>query len=330
MLAWPHDGSDWRDLLPGIEQDFLQLAQAILQNEALLIICRDASHRSHIESLFEAARSNQQPLFFAADYNDTWCRDFGPVTVLNNGQPVLLDFQFNGWGNRYDAALDNQLTQHLQAQRYFAAPVKRSTLILEGGSIDSDGAGALLTTESCLLNGNRNGFDKQQMEEALREQLAAQRILWLRHGRLDGDDTDSHIDNLARFAATDTIVHLECNNPDDAHYSALNAMRDELRTFRQTNGQPYQLIGLPLPDPCYSTINGRRLPASYVNFLIINNAVLVPSFGCDNDRIAQHRLQRCFPDRKIIPVNSRGFIEQNGGIHCLTMQLPLNTLNTSR
>jgi agmatine deiminase len=261
------------------------------------------------------------------DYNDTWFRDFGPITVIEDNQPLLLDFQFNGWGNRYDASLDNLVTQRLEQKQYFNAPLRALDLFLEGGSIDSNGSGTLLTTESCLLNNNRNSLGKPQTENALKKHLGAQNLLWLKHGFLEGDDTDGHIDNLARFVSHDTIVYLTCSNPSDEHYSSLKTMQHELAEFRQANGKPYRLVPLPLPTACYSRIDHHRLPASYINFLIINHAVLIPTFDCPADNIAQQTLQQCFPDRAIVPINSKGFIEQNGGIHCLTMQLPQGTLN---
>ncbi|MBN1377994.1 MAG: agmatine deiminase family protein [Gammaproteobacteria bacterium] len=327
LLAWPHLGNDWHSLLPSIEMDFLQLAQSILQYESLLIICCNKSHRKHIESLLGHSVTSHPVKFFTTDYNDTWCRDFGPITIIKNGQPVLLDFQFNGWGNRYDATLDNLITQKLQQKNYFAAPRVKTEFILEGGSIESDGAGTLLTTESCLLNSNRNKLGKPEIEALLNQYLNVHQILWLKYGNLDGDDTDSHIDNLARFVAQDTIAFLSCENTGDGHYSELQSMHDELRAFKQADGKPYRLLPLPLPDPVYSKIDNRRLAASYLNFLIINNAVLVPKFNCATDLIAHQAIQQCFPDRKMIAVDSRGFIEQNGGIHCLTMQLPLGTFN---
>lgn len=327
MLAWPHADSDWHTLLPAVEDDFIQLAEAILQHEALLVICRDGDHRRHIESRLHNTTNLFSVHFFETPYNDTWCRDFGPITVIHNGQPVLLDFQFNGWGNRYDATLDNQITQKLQQQNFFRAAKLEIDFILEGGSIESNGAGTLLTTGSCLLNKNRNHVNKQEIEILLNQHLHTHRILWLKHGQLEGDDTDSHIDNLARFVARDAIAYLSCDNPSDVHFSGLQKMQRELRDFRQPDSEPYRLIPLPLPEPCVSRLDGRRLPASYLNFLIINNAVLVPKFDCEADDIAQQALRQCFPGRKIIAINSQGFIEQNGGIHCLTMQLPRDTLN---
>jgi agmatine/peptidylarginine deiminase len=218
----------------------------------------------------------------------------------------------------------------LQQKKIFCAPIRTIDFILEGGSIESNGIDTVLTTGNCLLGKNRNNLDKQKIETLLKKHLHAEQVLWLKHGHLQGDDTDSHIDNLARFVTPDTIAYLSCDNTADVHYSDLREMQFELGRFRQTNGEPYRLLPLPLPAPCYSQLDGRRLPASYLNFLIINDAVLVPEFNCDTDQIAQQTLQQCFPDRTIIVVNSQRFIEQNGGIHCLTMQLPVQLLNKDR
>lgn len=330
MLAWPHPDSDWRELLPGIENDFLQLARAVLDYELLVLICRDREHRQHIESLLSRESIKHPVLYCETLYNDTWCRDYGPITVIKNARPVPLDFQFNGWGNRYDATLDNDINRQLDRQNVFSTRPSKVDLILEGGSIESDGNGTLLTTEGCLLNQNRNNLDRRELEILLGEHLSARRVLWLKHGRLEGDDTDGHIDNLARFVAEDAIAFLDCGNGKETHFPELREMRNELTAFRQNNGEPYRLIPLPLPEPCFSRIDGHRLPASYLNFLIINGAVLVPKFGCRFDTTAQRALQQCFPGRRIVTIDGRGFIEQNGGVHCLTMQLPAGTLNNVR
>lgn len=327
LLAWPHQQGDWKKLLPEIEHDFLCLADAILQYELLIVICLNQEHRQHIRSQLAELDNAHNAILVEAPYHDTWCRDIGPIGVLENDRPLLLDFQFNGWGNRYSATLDNRVTGVLRDRQLFSTAVETVRLILEGGSIESNGDGTLLTTESCLLNRNRNAIGRQEIEMALTRSLALRQIHWLKQGFLEGDDTDGHIDNLARFVGPNTIACLDCEDPNDNHYSALRQMQNELCAFRQENGEPYTLVRLPLPDPCYSKVDDRRLPASYLNFLVINGAVLVPAFNCTNDVIACQALQQCFPDRKIIPVNSNGFIEQNGGIHCLTMQLIKGTLN---
>ena len=328
ILCWPHKKSDWRSQLPKIEQDYLLLANTILRYEPLIVICFDSHHRQHIQTLLakESRSRSYRPVYVEIETNDTWCRDFCPLTIIQNQQPVLVNFQFNGWGNRYPAELDNRVTEELSSHNMFQQNVILSKFILEGGSIETDGQGTLLTTERCLLNCNRNHTDKGDVEQNLQEYLGTRRIFWLKHGYLEGDDTDSHIDNLARFTSIDTIAYLHCDDTNDPHFDTLDKMRLELENIRQYNDRHYNLVPLPLPKPCYSETDGRRLPASYLNFLIINNAVLIPAFDDANDLVAQQALQRCFPDRKIIPVRSDGFIQQGGGLHCLTMQFPKHTL----
>lgn len=327
LITWPHPDSDWADVLDLVEPGFAAMAAAISRFEYALIICRDTAHRAHIEKrLAEAGAIGAKVLFAFIKTNDTWSRDFGPIGVVANGKPGLLNFRFNSWGNRYPSDLDNAINSKLQSLGFFAAPIRDIDFILEGGSIESDGAGTLLTTERCLLNKNRNPGDRETITAALLQYLPIQRVLWLQHGVLSGDDTDSHIDNLARFVSEDTLVYLHCDDPADEHYRELHSMAVELSRLRTADGAPYKLKPLPMPQPIHSRIDGRRLPASYVNFLIINGAVLVPRFGDPADDIATRVLADCFPDREIIAIDSRGFIEQNGGIHCLTMQLAAGTL----
>lgn len=328
IVTWPHPDSDWAEVLEWVEPGFVSMAAAISGFEHLLVICRDPAHEQHVRGLLAPAKAKPGNIRYAhIKTNDTWSRDFGPISIVRDGKPQLLNFRFNGWGGRYPAELDNAVNERLREQDFFAADLHTLDFILEGGSVESDGAGTLLTTERCLLSNNRNPGDVDTIAEALLEHLPVQRILWLQHGILLGDDTDSHIDNLARFVAEDTLVYLQCENPADEHHQELHAMAAELTRFRTPGGAPYKLIPLPMPQAMYSRVDGRRLPASYVNFLIINGAVLVPQFNDPADEIAMHRLEECFPDRRVIGIDSRGFVEQNGGIHCLTMQVAAGGLN---
>jgi agmatine deiminase len=259
--------------------------------------------------------------------NDTWARDFGPITVFENGSPLLLDFGFNAWGLKFPADLDNRITANLARIGAFGhCPVHVPGLILEGGSLDSDGNGTLLTTSACLLSPNRNPhLDRAGIEQALCDHLGARRVLWLEHGALAGDDTDAHIDTLARFCPDDTIVHVCCDNPADEHCAELTAMATELRTFRTVRGAPYRLVPLPWPQPCHDA-DGHRLPATYANFLAINEAVLVPTYNVPQDATALQILAEVFPDREIIGIDCRPLIVQHGSLHCVTMQIPQGVL----
>ena len=323
MMAWPHEGTDWEPWLEAIERDYVELASAIAGEVAPLILCRDAEHKSHIEALL-IGRCTHKPLVVVAPYNDTWCRDYGPVTVSFAGNMQLLDFQFHGWGSKYDSDLDNNINQSLAA--YWQSPLRTIEYELEGGSIETDGCGTLLTTTHCLLDSNRNkSFTREQVEKFVLGQLGLDRIVWLSEGALIGDDTDSHIDNLARFCDVHTIAYATCSVKDDPHHAALLAMEKELTALRKRDGSAYRLVPVELPAPQYNE-EGKRLPGSYVNFLIVNRSVLVPVFGCPQDAAALNAMQQCFPGRRIVPVPGGNLIRQFGGPHCATMQLPVNTL----
>lgn len=328
MLTWPHARGDWARLLDEADAVFAAIGRAITEFERLLVVCQDPDHRAHILGLLAGAGTDTDHVTTAiAPANDTWARDHGPITVLEGGHLRLLDFTFNGWGGKYPADEDNRITGRLKAQGVFGdLPVESVPLVLEGGSIESDGCGTLLTTTGCLLTPTRNpGLDRNGIEAALKQSLGANRILWLEHGNLEGDDTDGHVDTLARLCSTDTIAYVTCEDPDDPHHHPLKAMESELRALRTVAGEPYRLVPLPLPAPTRDE-DGRRLPATHANFLIINGAVLVPVYEDPADAIALERLAVAFPERQIIPIDCRTLIRQYGSLHCVTMQLPEGVL----
>lgn len=329
MISWPHGHSDWHAILEAVEPVYMTLARHITHHEKLLVICHDNNHAGHVtQRLQEAGADLTRVTIHIIPCNDTWTRDYGPITVLDHGCPRLLDFTFNGWGNKFPAPLDNQATRNLhRAGAFKTAGLSTIDLVLEGGSIEVDGHGTLLTTENCLLAPTRNPtLNKERIEQRLREYLGIERILWLRHGHLTGDDTDSHIDTLARFCDPHTIAYVACDDSTDEHYGNLKQMEQELLSLRDYRGEPYRLVALPWPQAKHDPDDGRRLAASYANFLIINDAVLVPTYDDDADRQALHRLQGCFPDREIIGVPCLPLIRQNGSLHCITMQLPAGVL----
>lgn len=325
LLAWPHANSDWCDTLAAVQQVFVAITAAISRFERVLIVAAEVEVVR--QQLMDAGADLQQIRLFAVPTNDTWARDFGPITVLDNGQPLLLDFGFNAWGLKFAADLDNLITGRLaQAGGFGATPVHIPGLILEGGSIESDGAGTLLTTSNCLLSANRNPHvDQQGIERALSEQLGIEHFLWLNHGSLAGDDTDAHIDTLARLCPDNTIVYVRCDDAGDEHYPELSAMEAELRQLRTPQGEPYRLIPLPWPQACFAK-DGHRLPATYANFLIINGAVLMPTYNDPQDAAALAILAEVFPEREIIGVDCRPLIAQHGSLHCVTMQIPQGVL----
>jgi agmatine deiminase len=328
MLTWPHPHGDWADHLADAERTFTQLALAIGHRERLLIVCYDQAHRSHVQELLVSAGVNRARTDLRiARSNDSWARDHGPITVLCSGQIQLLDFRFNGWGGKYPAELDDAITPTLFRDGAFGdTPLESVDLVLEGGGIEVDGSGSLLAIRSCLLSPNRNpGLTPEQMEKLLAEHLGIERFLWLEHGWLAGDDTDGHIDTLARFCDRETIAYVHCDDRDDEHHEPLSAMEAELKQFRSATGAPYRLLPLPLPGARFDD-TGQRLPATYANFLLINDAVMVPTYDDPMDEVALARLQAGFPDRELVAIDALPLIRQYGSLHCVTMQLPAGLL----
>ena len=318
MLAFPHKNTDWNKMgeLNRYYAPFVRIAQAISYSEPVYILCKD---KEEISNLF-CSKTNMT--FIEMDYNDTWIRDYGVISAEDNNRPLLLDFKFDGWGGKFEASLDNRVNQELAKRGYFGVTELRSIdFVLEGGSIDSDGEGSILTTSKCLLNPNRNGgLTKGEAESRLSEYLGAKRVLWLDYGFLEGDDTDSHIDMLARFVNRDTIAYIECNDSSDIHYQELNRMKEQLKEFKTADNRPYNLVALPMVDAKYDR-DGNRLPASYANFLITNDALLFPTYEAKSDKVAHNIFKELFPDREIIPIPSLRLIEQGGSLHCSTMQV---------
>ncbi|WP_018140137.1 agmatine/peptidylarginine deiminase [Thioalkalivibrio sp. ALJ7] len=323
QLTWPHDGTDWAPVLDTVHPVFARIAASISQYEPVIIVARDPEHIEEISGFLTETAIRPDRLWFAlAPSNDTWARDHGAISVFEDDQPRLLDFTFNGWGGKHPADLDNAITRALASQGVFGLCTPEPTgVVLEGGSIESDGNGTLLTTSRCLLSTTRNpDLDRAGVEQRLGLWLGAQRVLWLEHGQLEGDDTDAHIDTLARFCSPDTIAYVQCDDPNDTHYPELKAMEAELLALRQTSGEPYRLIALPWPKPVIE--DGQRLAATYANFLILNGAVLLPVYDDPADAVARDRLTAAFPGREIVEIDCRPIIRQGGSLHCLTMQYP--------
>jgi len=324
MLAWPHPATDWHDHLPEVAATYTELIRQIVRFEKVLLVAPDPDEvQAHLSAVgIDLARVS----VYEVATNDTWARDFGPITVEVNNQPVLLDFGFNGWGLKFAANLDNQVTQHLKQQAALLPCTNIIGLVLEGGSIESDGCGTVMTTSQCLLSPNRNPqLTRQELEGAMHSLFGAQRVLWLEHGHLEGDDTDAHIDTLARLCPDDTIVYVACDDSSDNHFQALQKMEQELQQLTTASGSPYRLLALPWPEAKYD-ISGNRLPASYANYLVINNAVLVPTYRDPVDNGALAMIALAFPGREIIGIDCLPLIEQHGSLHCITMQLPQGVL----
>ena len=319
QLTWPHAATDWAPMLDEICETYREMAQAIEKYEPVLSV---------------SATSNVQRSTFNVQCpsNDTWARDHGFLTLIGDqGSIRLLDFQFNGWGQKFPAELDNAINRRLYDEGCLRGQyISQLDFVLEGGSIESDGRGTIFTTTQCLLAPHRNQpMTRQQIEERLRQALCAERIVWIDYGQLTGDDTDGHIDTLVRICPDDTLLYVACDDPRDEQYHQLQLMEQQLHTLRTLDGKPYRLLRLPMPRAIYD--DGERLPATYANFLVINGAVLCPTYGQpDLDAEALQLIATAFPGRDIIGIDSRTIIRQHGSIHCCTMQFPEGALQFNR
>lgn len=321
LICWPHQKTDWAPRLKEAEAVFMDIAEAVTRFEKLIIVVHD---KATVRTKLAARGVNMKNVaLYEIESNDTWARDFGPVTIYEDGKPVLLDFTFTGWGGKFEAGFDNQITARLHAAGAFGkTPLRTVNLILEGGSIESDGNGTLLTTAECLLNSNRNAkLNKTQVENGLAGELGIRNFQWLENGRLAGDDTDAHIDTLARLCPDNTVLYVKCDNPADEHFPALSTMESELKKTER-----FRLLPLPWPAPRFDE-HGSRLPATYANFLIINSAVLVPTYNDPaHDDAALSAVKKAFPGREIIGIDCSVLILQHGSLHCVTMQIPKGVL----
>ena len=328
QMTWPHQQTDWAPVLDNAIKCFCDIAGEIARHEALVVAaqCPDEAKRSLEEHHVDTSNIS----FVKCETNDPWARDHAFLTGLDTaGCYVMNDFQFNGWGMKFAANHDNLINERIfpalkqiygnSACQY----VNRLNFVLEGGSIESDGSGTLMVTSSCLLSKNRNStMSQEDIDDYLKREFNAVRVLWINHSWLAGDDTDGHVDTVARFCSKDKIAYVKCYDETDEHYEELALMEDELLRLRTADGHPYKLYPLPLPDPCYDE-EGERLPATHANFLIINNAVLVPTYGQpDKDGQALSQLKLAFPDRRIVGIDCRVLILQHGSLHCSTMQFP--------
>lgn len=330
VITWPHEATDWRPMLESITETYVGLALTIALRERLIIVCPDKE--AVIQRLLRGIgeRSLDEGPFMGrisyveAETNDTWTRDHGPITLLDrDGERVMLDFRFNGWGGKFSWDRDNHITRCLSQSGLLRAGYEdHDDFVLEGGSIESDGRGTLFTTPCCLMAPGRNQpMDQKEIEIQLKRRLSVERVVWIEAECLEGDDTDGHIDTLMRVAPGDTLLYVGCDDEQDSQHASLKRMEDGLQGLTTLEGSPYRLMRLPSPEPIIH--EGERLPATYANFLVINGAVICPTYGQPStDREALLTIGKAFPGREIIGLDARLIIRQHGSIHCCTMQIP--------
>ena len=321
MLSWPHKDTDWAPVLDEAIDCFVEIAKAIAREETLIVVAPDVEEPRRV---LDCEKLPNRILYLTGPTNDTWARDFGPITVERDGNPVICDFKFNGWGLKFPADKDNLITRAMCNTGLLRGRYSNElSFVLEGGSIESDGQGTLMTTSQCLLSPNRNGaMSRDEIEEYLKSRFGLDLVLWLDYGALEGDDTDSHIDTLARLTPNDTILYVGTDDVTDSHYDELNKMKLQLQSFVTASGQPYNLIELPLPDAVYDE-EGNRLPATYANFLIMNHSILMPVYRQpQKDELAAQIIKIAFPDHQVVKIDCSVLIKQHGSLHCVTMQVP--------
>ncbi len=332
QLTWPHEATDWAPYLSEITATMTEMAFAITRFQPLVIASQtpDVTRATLAEKL--SAEQMSRVTIVECPTNDTWARDHGGISLIccDDSNPSsaehatqILDFRFNGWGDKFSSSLDNLITRKLHDANIINGQlIDYNDFVLEGGSIESDGKGTVFTTSQCLLAPHRNQpMDKDDIERELLQRLHADRIIWLNHGNLIGDDTDGHIDTIVRICPDDTLLYIKSTDASDEQHEDFTALEAELQTLRTSEGLPYRLLALPMTRPCF--YDGERLPATYANFLVINGAVIVPTYDQpDLDKQACDIIGQAFPGREIIPIDSRVIIRQHGSIHCLTMQYP--------
>ena len=326
LMAWPHEGTDWAERLESIENCFAAIMAGICTQQKLILCVPNERVEQQARKQLTRAQCNVNNLIVVRlPYNDTWLRDSGPITLKNpDNSNLLLDFHFTAWGGKFEASLDDEIiSQLLKSDTFINTSHQRIDFALEGGGIETDGEGTLLSTWHCLHE-RHPVKSREEISHILMSSLRQDRVLWLNYGYLEGDDTDAHIDTLARFASPTAIVYQGCQSESDSHYVELQKMALEISQLRRTNGMAYELFELPWPEPILD--KGRRLAASYANFLIINGAVLMPIYDDPADQRAIVVMQKAFPAHEIIPINCRDLIWQNGSLHCCTMQLPIGLL----
>ncbi len=326
-LGWPHNASDWPGKIAAIHFVYGEIVRRIAESETVRIIVNDATHEAKARGILNKLGVSPEVIeFFQVPSNRGWTRDFGPIFVKNETETAIAGFKFNAWAKYDDHELDSQIAKKLAKKlkkQYFPIKYNGKPFVLEGGAIDVNGKGDLLTTEECLLDQTtqvrNHGLSKIETEAVLAASLGATNVLWLNKG-IVGDDTHGHIDDLCRFVDAKTVVLCRELDPKDANYVLLEENRERLEGFRLQNRSKINIEFLPMPEPLH--YRGQRLPASYANFLITNSSVLVPTFNDPNDRIALNKLAELFPKRKVIGIHAVDLVWGLGTLHCLSQQQP--------
>lgn len=313
-LIWPTIGSDWGPFLPEIEQTYFRIVEAVCPFQPVLLICPDAEKSGELNA--SLAHPNCQVINIPS--NQTWFRDFSPITKYDGEQLIHCLFEFNGWGEKYPYDLDKQLSQSLHEQGLLGErQIESIDLNIEGGNCESDGAGTVMVSESCLTHHRNQGLTADEVAHQLMQTLSAQQILRVENAHLQGDDTDGHIDNLARFVDKNTLLYCAQEEVNDTHYDAMQSLEKQVKQFRNADGQPYKTIPIPMPSPIFDEDN-QQLPASYLNFVITNEVILLPVFNCETDAVVKRQFQTLFPHHQIKPIDSTMLVHQYGGLHCAT------------
>ena len=321
-LAWPHNRESWPDKFEPIPEVWVRMISGLVKGEPVHLLVKDEALYEEAVGLLERAKvPADRVAFHRWPTYDAWARDFGPVFVVREGpDPVgIVDWVYNAWGGKYPPFdLDDAIPK--KAAELLNLPCWEPGIVMEGGSLDVNGRGTLLTTEQCLLNKNRNPkLTREKIEGYLKDYLGVRKILWLGEG-IAGDDTDGHVDDITRFVAPDTILTAVEEDPKDANHAPLAENLRRLKEMTDAEGKPFRILTMPMPGPV--EFKGQRLPASYGNFYIGNEAVLLPVYNHPNDRRAAEVLQSCFPTRRIVKIPSQDLIWGLGACHCVTQQQP--------
>lgn len=324
-LSWPHKEASWPERIDLIYPAYAKFIAELTKGEFVCINVKDQEMQAFaMEHISKAGADISKVEFYFNETNDAWCRDHGPAFLINkNGEEpkkIIVDWGFNAWGGKYPPfELDDVIPTKIAKEK--GLPVLYPGIIMEGGSVEFNGAGTVLTSKSCLLNENRNPhLSKEQVEEFLKKYYGQKQVLWVDDG-IVGDDTDGHVDDTIRFVNENTVLTVIEDNPEDDNYEILQTNLRQLEEMTLLNGEKLNIIKLPMPDPVYC--DGQRLPASYANFYIANKSVIVPTYRCDKDEVALEIIQQCFPDREVVGIDSTDIIWGLGSFHCLSQQEPL-------